>query len=105
MLKKRFRDFSGRKKSSKGFSNPTLTDAAFNVLSKPASLINQQSVFGYNDDGTRKVNPFGSTNVYKKHEMLGTPRGVDKTSKADLQHRLNLHFQSVRDSDVAFLTT
>jgi hypothetical protein len=102
VLKKRFAE-TARKTSFA--ANSTFTDNGNSIITQPSSLINQQSAFGYNEDGSRKVNPFGTTNVYQKHAMMGTPRGIEMAAKANLQHRLNLHFQNVRDSDVAFITT
>lgn len=53
---------------SRNSLNTTFSDIGASLMNMTAtSLMNQQSVFGYNKDGTRKVNPFGATNVYLKH--------------------------------------
>jgi len=67
VLKKRFKDDTlfGKKKQTAPYGKSTaFGDIGTAIMNKPVSLINQQSVFGYHEDGTRKVNPFGTTNVY-----------------------------------------
>lgn len=57
MLKKRFKNLSVRNKTQASI----MSSGGASILNSPnqTSLMHQQSVFGYNDDGTRRVNPFG----------------------------------------------
>ena len=57
MLKKRFKNLSARDCTKTSI----MSSGGSSILNTPnqTSLMHQQSVFGYNEDGTRRVNPFG----------------------------------------------
>jgi hypothetical protein len=83
-----------------------MVDAGSNVLNQTlqtVSLIDQQETFGYNADGTRKTNPYGTTDIFRKYSKELEHK--DRPIKADLQPRLNKFFQNVNDSDVAYIVT